>query len=112
MIPGGVLSIILLIVVCETTAITCVKKYHDSDGSHYLLFAVILYAIICMLLSHSLDYKDSMGVINVVWAGMSIFIVTLSGVLFFEEEIKIQDVLAGALISTGVMMLKISAAVE
>lgn len=104
--PGGILAIILLIVICETTAISCVKKYHNSDGSQFLILAVLCYALVCILLNYSLDYKDNVGMVNVIWSGISVFAVVLAGIIFFHEKIHMHDIIAGALVTTGIVIFK------
>jgi len=101
-----ILIIILMIVVCETVAMTMVKKYHNQDGTAYLVLAVLMYAGVCLLLSQSLDYKDSVGMVNVVWSGLSIFAVVLAGVVFFHEKVHIHDLFAGSLITAGIIIFK------
>jgi len=103
---GGILAIILLMVICETSAISSVKKYHNEDGTHYLVIAVMFYAVLCYLLSLALNEKSHVGNIISIWAGMSVFMVTMAGILFFEEELHVHDVFAGSLIASGILILK------
>lgn len=105
-VPGGIITIILLIVLCETTAMSCVKKYHGGDGSFYFIIAILFYALVCILLSHSLDYKNSIGMVNVAWSGLSVLAVALTGVLAFKETVHKHDIFAGLLITAGMLIFK------
>jgi multidrug transporter EmrE-like cation transporter len=98
--------IILLIVVCETTAISCIKRFHNNSGTKYFLFAVLLYGMVCFLLHQSFYLKDSMGMVNVVWSGISVLAVALTGILIFKEKIHLHDIFAGILIVAGMSIFK------
>lgn len=102
------LLIIILIVIFETTAIMCVKKYHNENCIEFFFLAILLYAVVCYLLHYSLYYNNSVGINNVLWSGLSIFIVTLSGVLFFKEKLHLHDIIAGSLITAGIVIFKIT----
>jgi multidrug transporter EmrE-like cation transporter len=103
---NSVFMILILIVICETTAISCIKRYHNNLGSHYFLFAVMFYAMVCYLLHCSFYLKNSMGLVNVAWSGMSVFAVAIIGILFFKEKIHYHDIFAGTLITIGMMIFK------
>lgn len=101
------LFIIILIVLFETTAIMCVKKYHEEECIEFFFLAVLFYAIVCYLLHKSLDYNNSVGINNILWSGLSIFAVTIFGVLFFKEKLW-HDILAGGLITVGIIIFKVT----
>lgn len=100
------LIVIILVVICETTAIGCIKKYHNQDGARYLFLVIALYALVCILIERSLRYKNSMGMINVLWSGISVFAVASAGILFFKEKLHVHDIIAGALITAGIVIYK------
>lgn len=108
MLPGGIVSIVLLIIIFETFALGCIKKHHDGDGSKFLLLAILLYAFIAILMSNSLDYYTSITTISVICAGASVFIITLAGIFLYEEELEVSDILSSALIAAGVMVFQSS----
>ena len=96
---------ILLIVICETAAISCVKKYHLDGNVSYFVGAIILYGMVCYLLDKSFNYS-TMGITNVVWSGISILAVAIAGVLFFREKVHLHDVIAGILITIGILIFR------
>lgn len=97
--------IILIIALCETAAISCVKQYHLHGNMCYLMIAILLYAIVCFLLDKSF-YYSTMGITNVIWSGVSILVVSLAGLLLFKEKIHVHDVIAGILITIGILIFK------
>ena len=105
---NNLLFIIILIVIFETTAIMCVKKYHRDQCIEYFFLAIFLYSIVCYLFHLSLSYNDSAGINNVIWSGLSVFLVTVAGVLFFKEKLHWHDIIAGGLITTGIVIFKIT----
>lgn len=99
--------LIIAIVVCETIAISFVKEYHISNRLCYLFYAVLLYSIVCCLLNQSF-YFTGMGMTNVIWSGLSVFLVMIFGVLFFKERVHLHDILAGVLITAGIIIFKVT----
>ena len=98
---------IILIVTFETMAISCVKEYHNNHKTRYFILAIFLYSIVCYLL-HQSFYYSTMGITNIIWSGLSVFLVTLAGVFFFREKIHLHDLLAGLLITTGIVILRMT----
>ncbi len=85
---------------------SCVKKFHSGNGLHFYIGAVACYALVCYLLHCSFYLKDSMGSVNVVWSGLSVLSVALAGVMFFKEKIHFHDLIAGGLITAGMLIFK------
>lgn len=85
---------------------SCVKKFHNGNGSCFFIGAVACYAVVCYLLHYSFYFRDSMGAVNVIWSGLSVLSVALAGVLFFKEKIHYHDIFAGALITAGMLIFK------
>lgn len=103
---NNMLVIILLIVFCETSAISCIKRFHNHSGAQYFLLAVLLYGMVCYLLHRSFYLKDSMGMVNLIWSGISVMAVALTGILLFKEKVHVHDIFAGSLIMVGMMIFK------
>lgn len=103
----NLICFIILIVIFETMAISCVKEYHLSNQMGYFMLAIFLYSIVCYLL-HQSFYYSSMGLTNVIWSGLSVFLVTLAGVFFFREKIHLHDIFAGLLITSGIVILRMT----
>lgn len=101
----ALLIIIILIVCLEAVAISCVKQYHLSKQFEFFLAAVLFYAVVCYLLAKSFDYT-TMGLTNVIWSGLSVFIVTVAGILLFKEEFHVHDLIATVFIMFGIIILK------
>lgn len=97
--------IIFFICCAETLAISFVKKYHNGDGAYYFPLAVCMYALVCFLLNKSFSFSG-MGLTNVMWSGISVMAVTLTGVLWFHEKLHLHDILASAMITGGLLILK------
>ena len=100
-----IMIIVLLIVLVETSAITCFKKSLE-DGRFFLL-GVLLYGLVGFLLCQSFKQKG-MAFTNALWSAMSVVATTLVGVMLFKETLHGHDYIAVALIIGGVMILKIT----
>lgn len=94
------INIILLIVILETVAQTCLKKTKLTNNNNYACISVIAYAIICLLLVKTYSYK-SMGIVNLVWSCFSILFIIFTGILFFHESITRYDVIGILFIFVG-----------
>lgn len=101
----NLMLLILLIVVMETVAISCVKEFHINGNYLYFVLAIFFYSIVCYCLNRSFEYT-TMGITNIIWSGLSILLVTIAGVLFFREELHYHDIVAGALITSGMLILR------
>jgi multidrug transporter EmrE-like cation transporter len=96
------LGLVLLISISECLGQSCLKTYHENPSKLWLwILGVLFYTIVCALLVMSYKYKG-MGIVNVIWSGISVLIIVSTGVLFFEETITWLDKIGIALILTGI----------
>lgn len=96
------LGIVVLISISECLGQTCLKTYYNNPNRGYLYFlAVIFYSIVCLLLLLSYKYKG-MGIINVLWSGISILVIVSTGIVFFNESITELDKLGILLVVLGI----------
>jgi multidrug transporter EmrE-like cation transporter len=101
---------ILLIVSFETVAMSCfkgsVQKTIFPDW-RFFLAGVVCYAIVGILLVQTFKLSG-LAVTNALWSGLSVIATTTVGILLFKETIHMHDVLAILLISTGLIILKLT----
>jgi multidrug transporter EmrE-like cation transporter len=98
-------GIILLISFCEGLGQSCLKKvFSNPDKMHLFVAALVFYGIVCYLLLLSYKYKG-MGIVNVIWSGISILLIVSIGVLFFQEIITSMDKIGIALIIAGIVFV-------
>jgi multidrug transporter EmrE-like cation transporter len=99
------LLIILLISICELFGQSCLK-YFFSNGNkpQYYIYAFLFYSIICFLLLQSYKYKG-MGMVNVIWSGLSILVVLSTGVTFFGEKITNMDKIGILFVIFGIFLI-------
>lgn len=92
---GTVILIIMIIVVCEMTAQSCIKQ---SDQQSVLFFiAIVLYATICYLLFLCYMNRGKLGQINMMWSSVSIVSGILVGYFIFGESVSMNRMIAIAL---------------
>ena len=96
---------VLLIVILETTAISCFKR--GVDSTPFFALGVLLYAGVGYLLCQTFK-STGMAMTNALWSGMSVFATTVVGTLLFKETLHFHDFIAIALIVSGVMILKVT----
>ncbi len=100
----NLLFIILLIAVCECLSQSCLKKYKTDNKIIFYITAVILYSMICYLLVMSYKYKG-MGIVNVLWSGISVLGVLSAGIIFFNEKITKMDWIGIVFIILGIFFV-------
>lgn len=99
------LMIILSISISECLGQSCLKTLFDDPKQYHLYFAaVIFYSIVCYLLVLSYTYKG-MGLVNVLWSGLSILIILSTGALFFNETITKLDIIGVIFVILGMMCI-------
>jgi small multidrug resistance pump len=96
---------VLLIVLLETLAMSCFKR--SIDNSAFFAVGVLFYAVVGYLLRLTMN-TSGMAMTNALWSGMSVMATTTVGILLFKESIHFHDLLAIALIVSGVMILKVT----
>lgn len=96
---------VLLIVMMETMAMTCFKK--SIDHTAWFAVGVLFYAIVGYLLRITFNWKG-MALTNALWSALSVVATTTVGILLFKETLHIHDFIAIALITAGVIILKVT----
>ena len=106
MLSNTILTYILIIVIAEGIAQTCLKKYSESKKMIYFLTGLICYGLVSLFLCESYNVQGGMGIVNLIWSALSIITSFTIGILFFKEVIHFHDIIAIILISIGVLILK------
>jgi drug/metabolite transporter (DMT)-like permease len=99
------LIIILLISISEGLGQSCLRTLHNEPKQYHLYFAAVLfYSIVCYLLVLSYSYKG-MGLVNVLWSGLSVLIILSTGALFFNETVTKLDIAGVIFVILGMMCI-------
>jgi multidrug transporter EmrE-like cation transporter len=106
MLSNTILNYILIIVIAEGIAQTCLKEYSESKKFIYFLTGLICYGLVSWFLCESYNVQGGIGIVNLIWSALSIVTSFTIGILFFKEVIHFHDVIAIILISIGVLILK------
>lgn len=96
------LGLVLMISISECLGQSCLKTYHKYPSKLWLwILGVFFYTIVCALLVMSYTYKG-MGIVNVLWSGISVLVIVSAGMMFFNETITWLDKIGIALIILGI----------
>lgn len=95
--------LILLIVVLETCAMTCLKR--SATDWRWFLGGLVFYALVSLALVQSFKL-EGLAMTNALWSALSVMATTTVGVIFFKEAFHMHDYLAIGMIGAGVMILK------
>jgi len=96
---------VLLIVACETAAMSCFKE--SLTYTPFFALGLLFYGCVGFLLCQT--YKSSgLAMTNALWSGLSVIATTVVGILLFKEVLHDHDYIAIALISSGVLILKVT----
>lgn len=96
---------VLLIVILETTAISCFKR--SLDYQPFFALGVLFYAAVGYLLCLTF-HSTGMAMTNALWSGFSVMATTIVGISMFKESLHTHDYFAILLIVSGVMILKVT----
>ena len=96
---------VLLIVMLETTAMSCFKRSVDNNA--FFALGVLFYAAVGYLLRMTMN-DSGMAMTNALWSGLSVLATSIVGVMLFKEVIHLHDMFAIAMIVGGVMILKVT----
>ncbi len=95
------LALILLIAIAECIGQSCLRSFYNNPSrTDLVLLGVFFYSIVCALLVISYRYKG-MGLVNVMWSGLSVLVIVSTGMIFFNEKITRLDWLGISLIIAG-----------
>lgn len=98
--------LIVLISFTELIAQSSTKQFYISNRKNYIYYilSIICYALIIYLLTLSYEHKG-MGTTNIIWSGMSILIILLTGIFIYNEKPKDNDILGMILIILGITFI-------
>lgn len=97
---------VLLIVMLETTAMSCFKR--SLDYQPFFALGVLFYAAVGYMLCKTFTHTG-MAMTNALWSGLSVASTTIVGVMLFKEVLHLHDYFAIALIVSGVFILNTTA---
>ena len=98
----AIVLLVLAISVSECIGQSCLKKFRLDETKTYLYFtAIAFYGLVCTLLVMSYKYKG-MGVINILWSGLSVLLIASTGAVFFRETLTALDKLGMLFILVGI----------
>ena len=106
MLNNVILIYILIIVLVETLAQSCLKHYTNSKDTVFFFIGVIAYGLVSYLLCKSYEIEGGLGMINLIWSGISVVTSFTIGILYFKEKFHIHDAIAVLLITIGLLILK------
>lgn len=99
------IGIIILMTICEFIGQSCLKHFKMNNHKiHYYLYATIFYSIVCYLLLLSYEYKE-MGIVDILWSGISMLIIISTGMVFFGDTITNLDRIGICLIIAGIFFI-------
>ena len=106
MISNLLLIYILLIVIFEIVAQSCLKEYSQSSNYGFFYAGIFLYAGVGWLLCQTYNNKGSLGNVNLIWSALSLIVSTSVGILLFKEKFHTHDITATILITIGLLILR------
>lgn len=105
------LILILLIVISESFGQYFIKKYDKIPLYYYYGYGIFFYLIVIYLLTKV--YKNSdMGVVQLLWSGLSVVTVLMVGHFLFGEEIHGNEWVGIILILSGVLITQVDKKTE
>jgi len=101
---AAVVLLILMISISEACGQAALKKCRIDNRWHFFLIAVACYSMVCFLLLQTYSYKE-MAIVNILWSGISVFLIVTTGVVFFHERLNVWDLLGILFIFIGMFFV-------
>jgi drug/metabolite transporter (DMT)-like permease len=67
------------------------KKYANTGGHYYAIFAVLMYLIVSILWLPTLQAKNTIAIIGTIWAIFYSLVAVLLGIFVFKEHLSIYN---------------------
>jgi multidrug transporter EmrE-like cation transporter len=99
------IGIIVTISILECFGQSCLLSF-QKNPSKWVLFlgGVTFYSLVCLLLVLSYQFKG-LGLINVLWSGISVLVIVSVGMIVFNEKITRMDWFGVALVLLGIALI-------
>ncbi len=82
------------------------RKAALSKETLFLIFAVLCFALVGFFMAQMFRFRElSLG--NAIWAGVSVIVGTLIGILYFSEKITLAQTLGIAAIVIGILVIEL-----
>ncbi len=92
------------VAILDILGISLGKFYVSSQKPWIFAAAVLSYTLMGALLVLALNYK-TMAVTNIIWAALTIIVVTSIGYFYFKESITISQCVGIALVMIGMVLV-------
>lgn len=100
------MTAVVLVGVFESFAQSAIQWAHRNDSKWHLLIAIACYSVVSVFLYVAYNYKG-VGMVNVLWSGMSILLMLTIGYFIFDEKISKLEWLGIVFILIGMMIINI-----
>jgi len=97
-------SLLIIIVVLELIALTCLKTYNINNKKIYFAIAIIFYAILCYFAKELFKIK-AISVSVSIWSALSITLSTLLSIYYFKERKHIMVFVGIAVVLIGIIII-------
>lgn len=104
----GISYILALIMACIDVVMMGMLKLENINvlrGAWILPLAMAIYSLQAMVFRTGLPY-EGIAVLNIMWNTLSILIISLMGLFFFEEKLSPINVLGMILSIVGIILIK------
>ncbi len=99
------IGLVVLISLSECFGQSSLKRYYNDPTKTYFYFiGVLFYAVVCLLLVMSYKFSG-MGLVNILWSGISVLTILTTGILFFDETVTRMDWAGVVLILAGISFI-------
>lgn len=99
-----VVILVILIAIAETCGQAALKKCWLEKKWLFFVVAICCYVVVCSLLLKIYDFKD-MGIVNAIWSGLSIMLIITSGMILFQEDVNLWDIIGVMFIGIGIFFI-------
>lgn len=100
------MTAVALVGIFEAFAQSSIQWAQKYDSKWHLLLAVGCYTVVSIFLYVAYNYKG-VGIVNVLWSGMSIVLMLTIGYFIFDEKVTFMEWVGIAFIFVGMMIINV-----
>jgi small multidrug resistance pump len=106
MISGALSGIIIGMSILELFAQIFIKTYYDTKQVYWFFLGWIFYFVVLYLLYLAYSFTG-LAIANAAWSSFTLFLTTIVGIYYYEEELNFMQLLGIALIIVGIILIGI-----
>lgn len=100
-----VLGLLILLIVTEIFGELIIQRSNSTNNVYYLVFGILAYALVGLIFYFYIKNGKSFAVMNIIWQGANIVVLTLLSYFFLKEKLTKVQILGVILTLIGIILV-------